>query len=303
MEDLRPFRVFLEVADQQSFSGAARALGLTPASVTRIVAGLEADLARQLLLRTTRQVSLTADGAAIAARYRPIIDAFDATTAQIKREARPDDGHLRINAPLSFGMRHLPSIVETFRLAYPRITLDVRLTDSFIDIIEEPCDLAIRISRPPTDKSTIWRKLCEVPRHAIAAPSLFTRIPRPEGPDDLNPAFALSYSEDGRGELWEFTRAGSVRTIRAGTQVVTNNGDLLYDIVRAGGGIAVLPDFLIAPGVASGEVDILLDDWTLPSLWLTLYYPPYEALPPLVATFSEFFEAYLRDQAGLSFGS
>ncbi|MEM8591232.1 MAG: LysR family transcriptional regulator [Pseudomonadota bacterium] len=301
MDDLKPIRTFLEVADQLSFSGAARTLGLTPATVTRTIGQLEENIGAQLLLRTTRQVSLTAEGAAIAARYRPIVADFDRAGAEIAAARRPDAGKLRVNAPLSLGLRLLPEVVEGFRLAYPRIELDIHLTDAFVDIIEEDCDLAIRISRPPSDVSTIWRKLCEVPRHAVASPSLFTRIPRPENPDEIDHDHTLSYSEAGRAESWEFSRGGSKRLVRAGTKVVSNNGDLLYGLAKAGVGITVLPDFIAEPGIAEGEVERVLPDWSLPSLWLTLYYPPYEALPPLVATFSAFFEDYIRDTRGLRF--
>ena len=300
MESLKPIRTFLEVARQQSFSGAARSLGMTPASVTRIIATLEQDIGRQLLLRTTRKVSLTADGAAIAARYAPLLEEFDAIGHELT-QIRTDVGQLRINAPLSLGLRILPEVAAAFRLAYPRIRLDIQLTDALIDVIKEDCDLAIRISRPTTDKSTIMRKLCDVPRHAIASPSLFQHVPRPESPEDLQAAYTMSYAQDGGSESWEFSRAGVVRTHRAGTLVSSNNGDLLYGLARAGYGICVLPDFLVEPGIASGEVERVLPEWSLPELWLTLYYPPYEQLPPLVGTFSDFFEAFIRDTRGLRF--
>ncbi|MEM6478327.1 MAG: substrate binding domain-containing protein, partial [Pseudomonadota bacterium] len=243
----------------------------------------------------------TAEGAAIAARYRPLIEAFDKTAEEIAAERRPDAGKLRVNAPLSLGMRILPGVIDSFRLAYPRIELAVQLTDAFVDIIEEDCDLAIRISGPPTDKSTIWRKLCEVPRHAVAAPSLFERSPAPTAPEDIDSALTLSYSAQGKPEIWEFSRGRATRVVKAGAGLISNNGDLLYGLAAAGAGIAVLPDFIVEDGIARGEVLRVLPDWSLPSLWLTLYYPPYEALPPLVATFGAFFEDYIRDTRGLAF--
>ena len=303
MDEIKPIRIFLTVADQLSFSGAARALNMTPATVTRTIAALEEELRAQLLLRTTRAVSLTADGAAIAARYRPILEEFDNARAEISAARRPDRGRLRINAPLSLGLRLMPQVVEAFRLAYPAIELDLHLTDAFVDIMEAECDLAIRVSGPPSDVSTIWRKLCEVPRHAVAAPALFDRVPEPLHPDEIDPEIALSYSETGSPETWVFTKGAAKRKVTAGTGVVSNNGDLLYGLARAGVGITVLPDFLVEPGIAKGEVQRVLPDWDLPSLWLTLYYPPYDALPPLVATFSTFFEDYLRQTNGLTFAA
>ena len=303
MEDLKAIRVFLAVADGLSFAGAARQLNLTPASITRIVAKLEEDLGQQLLIRTTRQVSLTSAGALVAARYRPILEEFDRATREVTHSYRPDLGRLRINAPLSMGMRLMPGVIDAFRLAYPRIAIDLRLTDALIDIIEEPCDLAIRVSGPPEDKSTIWRKLCEVPRHAVAAPSLFLRTPAPDRPEDLDPALCLSYSADGNAETWTFRKSGQRRIVKAGTDLTANNGDVLCDLAERGVGIAVLPAFITTDALNRGTLIPVLPDWDLTSLWLTLFYPPYARLPPLVATFSEFFEAYIRNLDGLDFGT
>ncbi len=301
MEDLKAIRVFLEVVDHFSFNAAARSLKMTPASVTRIVARLEDQLGQQLLLRTTRQVSLTSAGAVVAARYRPIVEAFDQTTADVMAATRPNDGRLKINAPLSMGVRLMPGLVESFRLAFPRVSLDVQLTDTLVDIIAEDCDLALRISGPPTDKSTIWRKLCIVPRIAVASPAFLARRGALNSPDDLTPAECLSYTSSGEAETWTFQKGSATRPFKAGTTITSNNGDYLAGVAETGGGICVLPDFIVHSAVARGDLTRILHDWDLPPLWLTLFYPPYAQLPPLVATFSDFCESYLRDLDGLVF--
>ena len=295
MQDLKPIRVFLEVARLKSFAAAARHLSMTPATVTRTVARLEEDLGLQLLLRTTRQVSLTSSGAVVAARYGPLVAEFDTVEVDIKRASLPDRGRLRINAPMSMGLRLLPDLIESFRLAFPHVELQLTMTDQLIDILEDGADLAIRVSEPPTDKSTIWRKICAVPRLAIAAPALFDRIDMPTTPDDLRPEYCLSYSADGSEETWHFRKDQIRRQVRAGRTILSNSGDLIHALVRRGAGIAVLPDFIVQQSLASGTVRQVLADWTVSQLWLTLYYPPYEQLPPLVATFSDFFEVYIRD--------
>ncbi len=302
MQDIKQIRVFLKVVELSSFAAAARSLKMTPASVTRIIAKLEDELGQQLLVRTTRQVALTSAGAMVAARYGPVVQDFDQVTKEITRAVWPDRGRLAINAPLSLGLRLLPCVIDRFRLAYPNISVDVTLTDRLVDIVEENCDLAIRVSGPPGDKSTIWRKICEVPRHAIAAPSLFERMQRPETPGDLDPSFCMSYSSQGQAEVWEFSKNGRKRSLTAGSSVITNNGDFLYSLARLGNGITVLPDFIVKDGITAGEVEVVLDDWSVAPLWLTLFYPPYEVLPPLVATFTDFFEAHLREVDEFSFG-
>lgn len=299
--DLKPIRVFLEVAQQRSFAGAAQVLRMTPASVTRIVAKLEADLGQQLLLRTTRQVSLTSAGARALAQYAPLVGEFDRVTQDFISDVAPDRGRLRLNAPQSLGVRVLPDLLAKFRSVYPDIAVEAVMTDALIDVIEDNCDLAIRISTPPTDKSTIWRKICEVSRLAIAAPSLFESHPNPKRPSDLDPAMCLSYDPAGQPETWEFHKDGQVQSVRAGQHFVSNNGEVLFGMAAAGHGITVLPRFIVADGLRSGAVAPVLPDWHTSSLWLTLFYPPYPRLPPLVATFSTFFEDYMRRTDGMEF--
>ena len=301
MQELKPVRVFLEVATLKSFAAAAKSLRMTPASVTRIVAKLEEDLGEQLLLRTTRQVSLTSTGAFVAARYKPLIQAFDKVEQDLEREIQPYRGRLSINAPMSFGLRIMPMLVESFRLAYPNIDLNIHLTDRLVDIVSETCDLSIRVSGPPQDKSTIWRKLCEGPLQVVAAPSLFERHPKPKSPDDLDHKICLSYGEEAAPEVWRFEKGALKRPFTSGQSIRSNNGDLLYQFAQSGAGIVMLPNFLVADGLAAGKVVPVLEDWAIPPLWVSLFYPPYETLPPLVATFTDFFEAYLQDLDGFDF--
>ncbi|MEM6304207.1 MAG: LysR family transcriptional regulator [Pseudomonadota bacterium] len=295
MLDLKPIRVLRAVSDLKSFSRAAQELGLAAASVTRIIAQLERDLGTQLLVRTTRQVALTSAGASVLARYRPLLEGFDAVTRDVQRAFLPDSGRLRLTAPVSLGVNLLPRVIAGFRLAYPRISVTLNFTDTLIDVIEETCDLAIRVSGPPADKSTIWRKLCEVPMRAVAAPALMDRIDTPAHPDDLPGAHLMSYSATGEPEAWVFSQAGSQRVVRAGAGVVANNGDFLFAMALAGEGICLLPDFITANALETGALVEVLPDWHVASLWLTLYYPPYTQLPPVVATFADYFEAFIAD--------
>jgi DNA-binding transcriptional LysR family regulator len=133
----------------------------------------------------------------------------------------------------------------------------------------------------------------------IAAPSLFERIPRPDHPRDLNPDFLMSYSTQGRAETWDFSNAGSNVSIQAGGKIISNNGDFLYALAVAGEGICVLPDFITDKGLASGQVVQVMPSWSITSLWLTLYYPPYEQLPPIVGTFADYFEKFVQDHPNL----
>ncbi|MEL6596011.1 MAG: LysR family transcriptional regulator [Pseudomonadota bacterium] len=301
MQELKPIRVFLEVAAQQSFVGAATTLGMTPATVTRLVAKLEDEIGQQLLLRTTRQVSLTSTGALVAAKYRTLIDEFDRVHTTITQEAHPHRGRLSINVPMSFGQRMMPSLTQSFQLAYPNIELVIHMTDELVDIVETQCDMAIRVSRAPVDKSTIWRKVCEIPRRLVASPGYLVQVPEPKTPDDLLRRSCLSYNHTTSPETWVLQKGSDKQTLLAGSDIISNNGDFLFGLVRSDRGVALLPDFIVAEGLDKGRVQRVLPDWEPTPLWLSLYYPPYETLPPLVATFTEFFEAFLKDIDGFRF--
>jgi DNA-binding transcriptional LysR family regulator len=293
MSDLNSIRVFLTVAEHRSFVAAARQLSMTGPTVTRTVSALEEELGVQLLLRTTRQVSLTSAGAVYAARMRPLLEAFEAVRDDVRAEQGTATGLIRLNAPLSLGQQILPDIASGFRIEHPQTSISLTLTDRFIDIVSGSFDLAIRISGPPKDKSTIWRKICRVRRVMVASPGYLAAFGTPQTADDLEGHACLAYDEEAISETWELSHAGSSRKIKAGKTLAGNNGELMARLAENGEGIALLPLFIVEDSMAAGRLVPILPEWQPPELWLTLYYPPYDKLPMRVAKFSDFFESYV----------
>jgi DNA-binding transcriptional LysR family regulator len=295
MSEVEELKVFLAVAANRSFVAAARGLAMTPPSVTRAVSALEERLGVQLLLRTTRQVSLTAAGALYAARVAPLV----AGLAQAAEELREDQGDaaglIRISAPMSMGERLLPEVIAQFRILHPQVRLALNLTDRLIDIVAGEVDLAIRISTQPKDKLTIWRKLTRVQRLLVAAPAYLAAEGTPADPQELSRHCCLAYDADAGPEVWDLTRGGQRRRVTAGQAISSNNGDLIARMAVQGEGVAMLPRFIVAEDLAAGRLLPVLEGWTPPQLWLTLYYPPYDRLPLRVARFSEFFETYVTE--------
>lgn len=299
MGELESIRVFLAVAEQESFAAAARQLGMTPASVTRTIAALEDNLGLQLLVRTTRQVSLTSAGAVYAARVTPLAQGLAQAVDETREAQGMTAGRIRISAPMSLGLKVLPTVLSQFATLHPQTHVAVNLSDSFVDIVEEDYDLAIRVSGPPSDKSTIWRKICKIPRVLVAAPDYITAKGMPRTPDDLANFACLSYESDAREELWELSRGASRRNLKINGTFSANNGDLLAQLVLNGEGIALLPRFIVAGELDAGRLIEILPDWAISETWLTLYYPPYNQLPLRVATFSDFFETHVKDTCAL----
>lgn len=219
-----------------------------------------------------------------------------AEAAQETREAQGiTSGRIRVSAPMSLGMRVLPAVLSQFATLYPQTHVALNLSDSFVDIVEDDYDLAIRVSGPPEDKSTIWRKISPVPRVLAAAPAYLAARGTPAEPEDLADHVCLGYRADARDEVWDLAKGPSRRSHRADGRFSANNGDVLARLAANGEGVALLPRFIIEEDLAAGRLVEILPDWSAPELWLTLYYPPYERLPLKVATFSDFFETHVRE--------
>src|SRR5690606_34259358 len=143
----------------------------------------------------------TSAGAVYAARVAPLSRGL-AEAADETREAQGiTSGRIRISAPMSLGLKVLPSVLSQFATLHPQIHVALSLSDGFVDIVEADYDLAIRISGPPGDKSTIWRKICPVPRVLVAAPDYLAARGAPQTPDDLADFACLSYRTDAREEV------------------------------------------------------------------------------------------------------
>ncbi|XUY29756.1 LysR family transcriptional regulator [Agrobacterium sp. rho-8.1] len=288
MNDYKALRTFLLAAEKRNFAQVARELDMTPAAVTRAIAALEAELGVQLFVRTTRQVSLTTDGAIFAAQIQPAVKTLEDARREVMNAHKSDEGRLRISAPTWFGKTVLPPILSGFKERYPKMSFEISLSDGLVDIVDDDYDLAIRISSQPSDKFTIWRKIRLVPRILVAAPG--SRFAAMQHPNELTPDDCLAYSGESRRENWILSDGGSSMNITAGRAFSANSGEVLADMAADGAGVALLPGFNITHHIRSGRLVHVFKGWSPPDLWLTLFYPPYQALPPRIASFSKFFE-------------
>jgi DNA-binding transcriptional LysR family regulator len=288
-------QVFLAVATLGAFGAAARQLNMSPSVVTRLVAELEADLGVQLLVRTTRKVALTHAGRQFLGKSREALDLLHQAEAYVRAEQISLVGDLRINAPMSFGLHFMAAIAGQFHSQHPQVKLKLSLTDSFIDILTADVDMALRISEPPKDKSTIWRKICPVPRVAVASPNYLAGRGIPHEPKDLSDHDCLGYGNLAGGQNWAFTSLKGVKQVIAPTcSINCDNGDILADLAAMGEGITILPQFIVQRHLAEKKLQVVLKAWTLPAIWLTAFYPPYVRLPAKVAAFTALIEGTIK---------
>lgn len=294
-------RVFSKVAECKSFAEAARQLNITRSIATRYVGELEASLGVQLLVRTTRKVSLTIAGKIYLERTGHLLDEFARADELVRQQSKTLQGKLRVSAPFSLGQRLLPEALGHLLKTYPDLALDIELSDEFIDIVAGGFDMSIRISGPPSDVSTIWRKIAIVPRVIVASPSYLKQHGIPKLPSDLEAHAEVSYTHFAAGNTWHLSHnvTGEKLSIALGHRFECNNGDLNAQIAARGHGIATLPKFMISELLETGQLVEILSDWSLPEIWLTAYYPPYEKLPAKVEVFTSFIEDLVKTNPAL----
>jgi DNA-binding transcriptional LysR family regulator len=253
----RALALFAAVIEQRSFSGAGRLLGLTPSAVSRAVDRIEARLGVRLLLRSTRALTLTAEGQAYLQMARRILADLDQAEQQIADQGAPR-GRLRISAALSHGRLCVVPLLGEFAALYPHILVEIALTDRLVDIAAGQADVAIRFG-PLADSTLTARKLGETRRVIIAAPSYLARHGTPRAPEDLYRFNCLNFNFRRAEPVWPFRRDGQDFALSVTGTIEANNGETLGQLAKAGVGIARVGSFSVADDIARGDLVPVLE--------------------------------------------
>ncbi|AWN46859.1 LysR family transcriptional regulator [Methylobacterium terrae] len=293
LPDFEGLALFAKVAEERSYAGAARAAGVSVATVSRAVSRLEARLGGRLFNRSSRRLALTEFGERVvegAARaFREAQGAEDAA----RELARRPRGIVRLAVPMSFGLRWVaPLLPDLFRL-YPEIAVDLHLSDATVDLVGEGFDAALRIAALP-DSALVARRLMPVTPVVVAAPSYLARHGWPARPDDLQPGHCLGYAYRARRGVWRFAGPdGAEATVVPSGPLRVTNADALLPVLLDGTGIAELPDFIAAEYLADGRLEALLPGWHLPGGALSFVTPSAQARPAKVEALADFFAVRL----------
>lgn len=285
MDLTRAMRVFVHVADAGSFAAAAERLNMSTGAVSRYITALEEHLGARLLQRTTRRLSLTESGRELQERALRILADLDETVAVVGQHVLNPCGHLRISAPVSFGMRKLAPILPEFCHHYPNITLDVDFSNRLVDLVNDGIDVALRMTDSP-DPELVIRKITPICMVVCAAPAYLASHSAPKAPSDLVDHAILCFSPLWRsGHLVFRTGTEITHPIQLTPKILSNNGQLLAEMARQGLGVLVQPDFLAEEDFASGALVPLLKEWTCGQLGLYVVYPSRAHLPIKVRVF------------------
>ncbi|MBK8161470.1 MAG: LysR family transcriptional regulator [Rhodospirillaceae bacterium] len=294
MDRLRAFEVFATVVAKGSFTKAADALDTSPANVTRYVNELEAHLGTRLLNRTSRKISLTESGRALHERCTGILDDVAEAEALASATALRPRGRLRINAPVSFGIRYLSALWPDFMRRYPEIELDIDLIDRVVDMVEEGYDLVVRVS-PQGSTAHVARKLATSRNIVCAAPAYLKRHGTPRVPADLAAHDCIGYSYAATGDDWHFTGPdGRPESVRVRSVLRSNNGDTMRGAAIAGRGIMRPAKFMVADDLKAGRLVAILPDHHLPDTDLLAIYPSRRHVSAKVRVMVDFLSASFK---------
>jgi DNA-binding transcriptional LysR family regulator len=288
IEHASEMAAFVRVVDARGFSAAAPALGLSPSAVSKLVTRLEARLGVRLLQRTTRALSLTAEGEAFYAAARRIVGEIAALEAEIGERRRTPHGLLRVTTALTFSTHQLAPIVGEFLTRYPAIQLELMPTDRVVDMIEESIDVAIRIGRLP-DSSFMARKIGDDVRLVCAAPSYLAAHPAPQRPQDLTHHNCILSRDRAHLNRWPFRIDGRVREIEVDGRVAVSEGEAQLRLGLQGLGVVRLTRLTLTASIKRGELVPLLQDYSAEEpVPVHAIYPHRKHLASKVTAFVDF---------------
>lgn len=279
MDTLSNLKAFIVAADAGSFSGAARQLGLVPSVVSKRIDQLEWRIRAPLFTRSTRRLTLTDVGERYLPTVRALVRQVDDALTGMARSNGELEGHIRIKIPTTLGVLYLSDILHAFLRNQPMISMDVVLADRSVNPTEEGFDIAIG-ALPELYGRVEDRPLCVIKRRLCAAPIYLAQRGVPQHPSDLVEHDCLVFTTS--GSRWEFQSPQGVVGIDVRPKLRTNDGAAIFQSVLAGGGVAVLAEYLAAPALQSGDLVEVLQPYEVPDIWLKALVPTSRIAVPRV---------------------
>jgi DNA-binding transcriptional LysR family regulator len=273
VDRLDTWTIFTAVAEQSSFTKAARQLGRSPAAVTRAIAELEQRLATRLLNRTTRSVALTDDGARYLHQCRRVLVEIAELEASPAGAQQAPRGSLAITAPVIFGRLHVLPIVEKFLADYPAVDARMLLVDRSVSLVEEGLDVGVRIGQLP-DSSLRAIRAGEVRRGVYASPAYLRRRGVPKDPRELADHACVAFTAISPiAERWSFHRDGKSFAVAVTPRLVVNTGEAAIDAAVSGVGLTCALSYQVTQHIAAGALRRVLADYEPPPSPIHVMHP------------------------------
>lgn len=284
MDKLSDIKLFLLVAEEGSFAGAARKAGVSATVATRRISALEEDLQTRLLNRSTRNVSLTEAGQIFRERALEVVGAADRAQDALEELQGNPRGTLQVSASPTIAPILLGLMPDFYEL-YPDIRLLFNFTEAYVDLVKEGFDLAIRVGHP-SDSSLIARELILSDSMLCASPAYLKKWGIPRHPRELNEHQCLTL----KNKIWKFSKGGEQFSVPVTGNVKTDVGSLAIIAARAGAGITMMPDWALKDDLTNGSLVRILEDFQIEPKGtpVNAVYPARTHLPPKVRVLIEF---------------
>ena len=286
-------RAFTAVVEAGSFVRAAELLEVSKAGVSRLVSELETRLGLRLLQRTTRKLSLTAEGEVFFHRCTELLQAIEDAEGEVTARGGEAVGMVRVNVPVSFGMTYLAPLWPLFMELHPHVVLDVTLSDRVVDLVDEACDLAVRIASLP-NSTLVSRKLASTRLTLCASPEYLRRHGAPAHPLELSQHTVIAYTLLSMGDQWQFEGEEGPVTVKVKPRMRSNSGDTCCIAAVSGQGLVLEPTFLVGPYLRSGELVEVMPQYRSVDLGVYAVYPTRKYVPPKVRALIEFLAQSLQ---------
>ena len=278
--DLADLSHFLVIAKHRSFRRAGLELGVSASALSHALKGLEARLGVRLLNRTNRSVTPTAAGEELCAAIGAPFEAIGSAVEALNRHRAGPAGRIRLNVMEHASMLLLAPVLPTFVDRYPEITVDVRVSNRLLDVIEAGADAGIRYGDTVPEDMIAQRLSADLRWVVVGAPSYLERFPMPAQPSDLlgHRCLRVRLGND-RIYHWEFEKDGQALALDVPGALTLDDTELAIALARAGAGLAYLPEPCVAPLIRDGGLRLVLEDWSSTGAGFFLYYPGRKQLP------------------------
>ena len=310
MDKLRAISVFRRVIELGSFKAAAEDLGLSKAAISKNINELEDYLQSPLINRTTRKMHITENGQLYYNHVRSILDDLSSADLSIIESSHRPSGLLRISVPMSMGIAVINSAICDFKKSYPEITIELKMSDQYIDLVEQGIDVAIRGGGELKNSNLKSRKLKSVSRVLCASPGYLKNAPALTAPENLAAHSCLLYSLSASPTNWLFRCNDEVKIIDVDSTAsnsdtnsnsssggyTVDNGIALKQAAIADLGIMLIPELLVSAELASGELIHLLPEWKPDNHALYAVYPYHRETSPKVRTFIDFLSDFFSTE-------
>lgn len=293
-------RVFMVISEKGSLVAAARETGMSTTTVSERLAALEAHYGVVLFNRTTRSISLTEEGRVLVEGAKSVLSEVANLDTRIRLGAETLTGLIRISAPVDLGRSLISQAISTFTEANPSVSIELSLSDGYVDLVGQGFDLAVRFGNV-TDSTLRVRSLGLFQRLVCAAPKYLERYGTPKNPDDLknHNCLVMRFGET-PDNVWEFRKGSKRKRITVRGSRVVNDGWLIRSWALAGHGIVLKSELDVAEDIRSGALVSILEDHLPPPNPLQIMFPPGRAQPRRVTAFAEHLHAIVSGMGAVS---